>query len=137
MDNLRILLADSDTSFVNECAVFLSENGFAAIDVLREYCNFDEVYSGEYDCAIVEMRDLMKYPAPAPLQNSFDKIILTCRRHTIETELFARSLRPAVYLVKPVAFVDILSVLLRIIEIKNQRMLKRALAVRSRRELRV
>jgi len=134
MENIRILLADSDASFVNECAAFLIENGYTTIDTLDKCCDFDVLYSSLYDCAIVDINDLFACQHPLPLQYSFSSIILTSRKHTIETELLARSLRPAIYLVKPVANIDILSVVLRILEIKERNLLEHEIGVKHKKE---
>jgi len=120
MENIRILLVDSDDVFLRNCTDYLSVNGYRSLEV-RSDCRPPEIERiHDFDCAVIELCDLIDTGLHSIMTVPLSSVILTCRHHTIETERLARSLRPSVYLVKPVSFADILSVLFRIAEMKER-----------------
>jgi DNA-binding NtrC family response regulator len=127
MNEAALLIVDSDVTFSNALACFLSGNGCKVTVFPSIQPALHHFYKSEFEIAIIEFSDsnnreqdysyLLNRPSGTAL-------ILTSGSHTIETEHAARTLSPAYYFVKPVDINDVFAVVVRIIEMNSTRLLR-------------
>jgi DNA-binding NtrC family response regulator len=123
MSEEKILISDSDDAFAKSLACFLSENGLKPTVIENTETALSALAKDHYDVAVLEFRNhLLRDHVRSAIMHRTNgtAIILTCARHSTDTEREARALSPAFYFVKPIETNDLLAVILRIIEIKNR-----------------
>ena len=118
-----ILIADSDTAFMDSVADFFTSRRFA----VSTFCDFAEAVESlirdHYDIAIVEFCDPRVRKilcAGLPLRTPGIALVLTCGRYSHELEILARTLGPAFFFVKPFEISDLYAVVVRLIETKDK-----------------
>jgi DNA-binding NtrC family response regulator len=118
-----ILIADSDTVFMNSIARYFSGRQFAVTAFEDFDVAIESLLRTSYDIAIVEfckhhVRE--KLCTGLPCRAPGTALILTCGMYTHDLEIQARSIAPAFFFVKPFELSDLYAVVVRLVETKDR-----------------
>jgi DNA-binding NtrC family response regulator len=123
MNKKTVLIADPDPAFRESLARFLREHELKTTAFNEMTSALRALEHDHFDIAVVDFcnpghRDRVR--SLLLRRTNGTAIILTCSRHSAETERAARSLSPAFYFVKPIDYSDLLAVILRISELRDR-----------------
>jgi len=121
-----ILIADSDTVFMNSVTHFFSGRQFAVSEFEDFDAAIESLVHDNYDIAIVEFCEphvREKLCAGLHSRTPGTALVLTCAKYTHDLEIQARSLAPAFFFVKPFELSDLFAVVVRLVETKDRQVI--------------